>query len=194
MGGGGGEIEKNIAAKEGKGGRRRGEGGWRHSWGGSIVINIYFLGSPPPNYSRCCRVLMHNRVSSLDTRLNRYIRAFELSACTRLAWKVVRFPNRSGKERRKRWWNPGRDERKKKKKKKRGRRRRGIAFSEPRTRSSIYLPQRTYPIVSNTAAAHRFYLFFPSLFRFHNPRALNWPASQLYVFKGFYYCPGRGCF
>lgn len=45
MGGGGGEIEKNIAAKEGKGGRRRGEGGWGHSWGGSIVINIYFLGS-----------------------------------------------------------------------------------------------------------------------------------------------------
>lgn len=74
MGGGGGEIEKNIA--EGKRGRRREEGGWGHSWGGSIVINIYFLGSPPPDYSRCCRVLMHNRVSSLDTRLNGYIYAF----------------------------------------------------------------------------------------------------------------------
>lgn len=101
VGGGGGEIEKNIAARGGEGGSRREEGGWGHSWGGSIVINIYFLGSPPPNYSRCYRVLMHNGVSSLDTRLNRYIRAFELSACTRLVWKVVRFPNRSGEER---WW------------------------------------------------------------------------------------------
>lgn len=90
------------------------------------------------------------------------------------------------------------NERKKSRRRRGRRKRRGIAFSKPRTRSSIYLPQRTYPIVSNTAAAsaaQRFYLFFfSSLFRFHNPRALNWPASQLYVFKGFYYCPGRGCF
>lgn len=45
-------------------------------------------------------------------------------------------------------------------------------------------------IVSNTAAgsaAARFFSFF--LFRFHNPRAPNQPARQLYVFKGFYYCP-----
>lgn len=33
-----------------------------------------------------------------------------------------------------------------------------------------------------------FFSFF--LFRFHNPRAPNQPARQLYVFKGFYYCPG----
>lgn len=60
----------------------------------------------------------------------------------------------------------------KKSRRRRGRRkRRGIAFSKPRTRSSIYLPQRTYPIVSNTAAAsaaQRFYLFFffPPFFGF----------------------------
>lgn len=48
--------------------------------------------------------------------------------------------------------------------------------------------RRLYRIRQLARPLRVFSSFF--LFRFHNPRAPNQPARQLYVFKGFYYCPG----
>lgn len=56
-------------------GERRVVGGTVVGEEASLLIFISLARLLPPLYSRCCRVLMHNRVSSLDARLNTCIYA-----------------------------------------------------------------------------------------------------------------------
>ena len=144
------ERERKRRPGEGLQHARRGKGG------GSIVINIYFLGSflPAPLSLLPCAYAQSRLESSYAIK---WVRAFELSARARV-WKVVRFPNRSGKERRKK---TGRSQRS---------RRTAGRSGETSFREIVYFP------VSNYSPAR--VPSFPWLFATIQPRCFHLSSAE----------------